>query len=45
MDLLFSFLEPEHSHSSLLAGYFSKVSSVHCGDYKFDRILFEVKTD
>ncbi|WOG89627.1 hypothetical protein DCAR_0208865 [Daucus carota subsp. sativus] len=25
MDLLFSFLEPEHSHSSLLAGYFSKV--------------------
>ncbi|KAK1369045.1 Serine/threonine-protein phosphatase 6 regulatory subunit 2 [Heracleum sosnowskyi] len=25
MDLLFSFLEPEHSHSTLLAGYFSKV--------------------
>ncbi|KAK3027534.1 hypothetical protein RJ639_041725 [Escallonia herrerae] len=25
MNLLFSFLEPEHSHSTLLAGYFSKV--------------------
>ncbi|XP_026414245.1 serine/threonine-protein phosphatase 6 regulatory subunit 3-like isoform X2 [Papaver somniferum] len=25
MDLLFSFLEPNHPHSSLLAGYFSKV--------------------
>lgn len=25
MDLLFSFLEPNHSHSTLLAGYFSKV--------------------
>ncbi|WCJ24282.1 Serine/threonine-protein phosphatase 6 regulatory subunit [Euphorbia peplus] len=25
MDLLFSFLEPKHSHSTLLAGYFSKV--------------------
>ncbi|XP_042037295.1 serine/threonine-protein phosphatase 6 regulatory subunit 1-like [Salvia splendens] len=25
MDLLFSFLDPEHSHSSQLAGYFSKV--------------------
>ncbi|XP_071698242.1 uncharacterized protein [Rutidosis leptorrhynchoides] len=25
MNLLFSFLEPEHPHSSLLAGYFSKV--------------------
>lgn len=26
MNLLFSFLEPEHTHSTLLAGYFSKVS-------------------
>lgn len=25
MNLLFSFLEPDHSHSTLLAGYFSKV--------------------
>ncbi|KAL8468626.1 hypothetical protein ACS0TY_031719 [Phlomoides rotata] len=25
MDLLFSYLEPEHPHSTLLAGYFSKV--------------------
>lgn len=25
MNLLFSFLEPEHPHSTLLAGYFSKV--------------------
>ncbi|ONK70694.1 uncharacterized protein A4U43_C04F550 [Asparagus officinalis] len=25
MDLLFSFLEPNHTHNSLLAGYFSKV--------------------
>ncbi|KAK4347422.1 hypothetical protein RND71_033761 [Anisodus tanguticus] len=25
MNLLFSFLEPEHAHSTLLAGYFSKV--------------------
>lgn len=25
MDLLFSFLDPERSHSSQLAGYFSKV--------------------
>eukprot|EP00261_Vitis_vinifera_P036960 XP_019078203.1 PREDICTED: serine/threonine-protein phosphatase 6 regulatory subunit 3 isoform X2 [Vitis vinifera] len=25
MNLLFSFLEPKHSHSTLLAGYFSKV--------------------
>ncbi|KAJ0975720.1 hypothetical protein J5N97_017685 [Dioscorea zingiberensis] len=25
MDLLFSFLKPDHSHSTLLAGYFSKV--------------------
>ncbi|GMP71703.1 hypothetical protein CsSME_00030006 [Camellia sinensis var. sinensis] len=25
MNFLFSFLEPEHSHSTLLAGYFSKV--------------------
>lgn len=25
MNLLFSFLDPEHSHSTLLAGYFSKV--------------------
>nr|XP_004233174.1 serine/threonine-protein phosphatase 6 regulatory subunit 3 isoform X2 [Solanum lycopersicum] len=25
MNLLFSFLEPEHTHSTLLAGYFSKV--------------------
>ncbi|XP_027351329.1 serine/threonine-protein phosphatase 6 regulatory subunit 3 isoform X1 [Abrus precatorius] len=25
MSLLFSFLEPDHSHSNLLAGYFSKV--------------------
>lgn len=25
MNLLFSFLEPENSHSTLLAGYFSKV--------------------
>lgn len=25
MNLLFSFLEPEHSHNTLLAGYFSKV--------------------
>lgn len=25
MNLLFSFLKPEHSHSTLLAGYFSKV--------------------
>lgn len=27
MNLLFSFLDPEHTHSTLLAGYFSKVSS------------------
>ncbi|ONK80127.1 uncharacterized protein A4U43_C01F14160 [Asparagus officinalis] len=25
MDLLFSFLEPNHTHNSLLSGYFSKV--------------------
>ncbi|KAF9599549.1 hypothetical protein IFM89_038815 [Coptis chinensis] len=25
MNLLFSFLEPKHSHSTMLAGYFSKV--------------------
>lgn len=25
MHLLFSFLKPDHSHSTLLAGYFSKV--------------------
>ncbi|KAJ0882478.1 putative SIT4 phosphatase-associated protein family [Helianthus annuus] len=25
MNMLFSFLEPEHPHSALLAGYFSKV--------------------
>ena len=32
MDLLFSFLEPNRSHSALLAGYFSKVLSLL---YKF----------
>ncbi|KAL7604648.1 hypothetical protein Lser_V15G20310 [Lactuca serriola] len=28
IDLLFSFLEPTRSHSALLAGYFTKVSSI-----------------
>lgn len=33
MKLLFSFLEPEQPHSTLLAGYFSKV--VLCRSFKF----------
>lgn len=37
MNLLFSFIEPEHPHSALLAGYFSKVSS--CNSH-FDGTLF-----
>lgn len=40
MDLLFSFLEPMHPHSTVLAGYFSKVSESCCYHNICERYCF-----
>lgn len=40
MDLLFSFIKPDHVHNTLLAGYFSKVKF----NFLFDRVSWHIMT-